>query len=74
MNLKKWLLKENVMQDVFAARIGVSQQAISRYVLGQRRPRNPKILTKIERATRGEVTVPELLGIKPGRPYTSRAR
>jgi len=45
----------------FAARIGVSPQAVHRYLHDQRRPKWP-ILEKIKTATNGQVTPNDFLG------------
>lgn len=55
MRLSDWLSGACLSDAVFADRIGVSRQALWRYKAGERMPR-PKIVRRIEKATRGKVT------------------
>lgn len=55
MTLAAWLTKTETTDAVFADRIGVTRQALWRYKTLTRVPR-PEIISKISRATEGEVT------------------
>ena len=54
MQITDWLSKNTISDADFAARIGVSRQALWRYKSGERIPR-PKILERIQLATGGKV-------------------
>lgn len=54
MQLKDYLLLIGATERAFAEAIGVSQQAVSRYVSGARTPR-PAVMMKIHAVTGGRV-------------------
>lgn len=54
MQLKDYLLLIGATERAFAEAIGVSQQAVSRYVSGARTPR-PAVMVKIHAVTGGRV-------------------
>jgi transcriptional regulator with XRE-family HTH domain len=54
MRLKDWLTDRDVTAAAFAVRIGVTPQAVHRYLLG-RKPRSD-VLVAILKATGGQVT------------------
>ncbi|TRO96756.1 helix-turn-helix transcriptional regulator [Glycocaulis profundi] len=64
MTLSDWLKTSNVTPSAFADRIGVSRQAVHRYVEGDRIPRR-EVLTKINEATGGAVTANDFLAPQP---------
>lgn len=55
MNLDTYLNNNQIKKANFAKAIGVSVQALYRYLSGDRTPR-PAIIRRIKRATNGEVT------------------
>jgi predicted transcriptional regulator len=55
MQLATYLERFDISKSAFAARIGVTQVAVSRYVSGQRIPR-PRLMEKIKSETGGRVT------------------
>ncbi len=55
MTLREFLDTENVPHGQFAARIGVSAEAVRRYLQGKRRP-SWDVMPKIIEATGGKVT------------------
>jgi DNA-binding transcriptional regulator YdaS (Cro superfamily) len=54
-DLGRWLERERITQEEFAARIGAHQTQVSRYVTGARKP-SRRIRGVIEVATGGAVT------------------
>ena len=54
MQLRRWLDNRDITVADFAARIGVTAQAVHRYVAGERVPRRD-VMERIKRATRGAV-------------------
>lgn len=54
MQITDWLTKNDISDADFAARIGVSRQALHRYKSGERIPR-PAILQRIQGQTGGQV-------------------
>jgi transcriptional regulator with XRE-family HTH domain len=54
MQITDWLTKNEISDAAFAARIGVSRQALWRYKSGERIPR-PNILKRIQGETGGQV-------------------
>lgn len=54
MQITDWLTKNDISDSAFAARIGVSRQALWRYKSGERIPR-PIILQRIQGETGGQV-------------------
>ncbi len=65
MNLKDYLDRESVTHTAFAERISVTQQAVSRYCLGQRIP-GLKVMTRIVEATDRTVMANDFFGLKDG--------
>jgi DNA-binding transcriptional regulator YdaS (Cro superfamily) len=55
MRLADFLSQERMTATEFAAKVGVSQPCMSRYLAGQRRPA-PEIINRIFRLTRGKVS------------------
>lgn len=55
MKLNHWLTSNDVTDDDFAARIGVSTHAVKKWRYGERRPRIEAI-ARIAEATNGAVT------------------
>jgi len=55
MQLKEWLVTNDITLSQFALRIGSSRGAVMKWVSGERFPRT-RMLIEIERATNGEVT------------------
>jgi len=70
--LRRYLESKNIPQHEFGSRIGVTQPAISRYVLGERFP-EPEIILKIEKATGGYITPTDWYESLP-RPVSSEGR
>lgn len=60
MKLADYLETVGETHEAFAARIGVSQVTITRYINGRRLPR-PHVLTRIVSATKGAVTANDFL-------------
>jgi transcriptional regulator with XRE-family HTH domain len=56
MLLKTYLQNNKITETAFAARLGVSQVTINRYVLGKRFP-SPDMIRRIAVETRGKVKV-----------------
>jgi len=56
MTLDAWLTQNAIDNSEFAQRIGVTTEAVRRYRLGERRPRNETILAAIDRETNGVIT------------------
>lgn len=54
MDLRAYLEREETTYSAFARQIGVSPQAVQRYVVGERRP-SAEIMTAIAHATDGDV-------------------
>ena len=67
MKLASYLARHGISHGAFAARIGTSQVAVSRYVSGHRMPRR-EILRTIVDATDGEVSASDFLDPTPGGP------
>lgn len=55
MKLDEYLAKTGISQPAFAADIGCTQAAVSRYVSRRRIPR-PRLMARIEKVTNGAVT------------------
>lgn len=55
MKLSEWLQSENISQRAFAARVGASPAAVTRWVSGARKPRFDQA-TRIAAVTSGAVT------------------
>jgi DNA-binding transcriptional regulator YdaS (Cro superfamily) len=64
MTLRDYLTKHNLSLGNFAQRIGVTREAVRLWARKARTPRNAQMVA-IMRATNGEVTAQELLGILP---------
>lgn len=64
MNLDEYLWKNKVRQRDFAALIGSTDSMVSWLRSGGRRP-SVELAKRIEKATNGEVTAVELLGLTP---------
>ena len=62
MKITDWLTKNDISDADFAARIGVSRQALWRYKSGERIPR-PNILQRIQGQTGGEVQPADFFGM-----------
>jgi len=60
MTLQEYLARNGLSQAAFARRIGVSQQAVQRYVDGKRVPKRA-LAKKIVEVTGGQVTYQDLL-------------
>lgn len=56
MKLAKYLETKNLTQTAFAAKVGVTQVAMNRYVRGERTP-SVEIIAAIHKATKGAVTL-----------------
>ncbi|GLK69210.1 helix-turn-helix domain-containing protein [Hansschlegelia plantiphila] len=69
MTLSGYLAKTGLSHSAFAALIGTSQAAVSRYVLGKRTPR-PEHMARITEATGGQVTPNDFFG-SPSVPNSS---
>lgn len=54
MQLREYLDRREITIPVFAERIGVSVQAVHRYVTGERTPR-PEVMKRIAAVTQGDV-------------------
>ena len=54
MQLRQYLTKRNIAIPAFAERIGVTQQAVHRYLTGERLPRRD-VMERIKAATGGAV-------------------
>jgi transcriptional regulator with XRE-family HTH domain len=54
MQLRQYLADHDITMPVFAERIGVTTQAVYRYVNGERTPRRD-VMERIRAATRGAV-------------------
>lgn len=54
MRLREYLLAREISMTVFAERIGVSPQAVHRYLNGERLPRR-EVMERIKAETRGAV-------------------
>lgn len=59
--LERYLTENRLSQDDFAARVGVSQVAVSRWIAGTRMPRR-ETLARIASLTNGQVTANDFLG------------
>lgn len=62
--LRRWLADTGTTQAELARAVGVGQSAVSRIAAGVELP-NPATAAALAKATRGKVTVCELLGISP---------
>lgn len=60
MDLRTYLTERNITPSAFAREVGVTPQAMHRYVNGQRWPRGDKA-RRIEELTGGEVSASDLL-------------
>ena len=60
MDLKLYLESRNLTHAEFAAMVGVTPSSISNYICGTRQP-TLKIGRAIEKATRGKVSIEDLL-------------
>ena len=63
MQITDWLTKKDISDADFAARIGVSRQALWRYKSGERIPR-PKILKRIQDETGGQVQPADFFAVQ----------
>lgn len=61
MQITDWLTKNDISDADFAARVGVSRQALWRYKTGDRIPRRP-ILERIQSETGGQVQPADFFG------------
>ena len=61
MQITDWLTTNDISDADFAARIGVSRQALWRYKAGERIPRRP-ILERIQSVTGGDVRPADFFG------------
>jgi predicted transcriptional regulator len=64
MSLSTYLQKNGLSYDDFGQMIGVTATSVYRYAMGDRFPR-PSILSRIKKATRGEITYDVLLDSIP---------
>ena len=64
MKLGTYLSENGITHADFAARIGTSQAAVTRYVLEQRTPR-PDVISRIMSITSGEVTANDFMPAYP---------
>lgn len=62
MTLQDYLAEHHLTQVRFAARVGVTQAAISRWVTGSKLPTWPQLI-RIKHTTDGAVTPNDFLGI-----------
>ncbi len=62
MKLADYLSTHRITHAEFAATIGATQAAVSRYANGKRMPRQP-LLRKIMQATQGRVTANDFMAI-----------
>ena len=60
MDLNTYLEEKQISRPVFAEEIGVTVQALGRYLNGQRRP-EWEVLKAIKKVTNGEVTADDFL-------------
>lgn len=60
MNLREYLDKREISQSEFADMIGVTKQAVSKYLSGERSPKTP-VAMKIQKITHGNVSMEELM-------------
>ena len=67
MTLSEYLDANNMTGADFATRIGVSRQALHRYVNGERRPEWP-VIERIAAATDGAVTANDFMSLPAGPP------
>lgn len=61
MRLEEWMRQNRVTQAEFGARVGVGQDAVSRWASGSRTPR-PDHMAQIRRETGGAVTADDFIG------------
>ncbi len=61
MRLEVWMKENRVTQAEFAARVGTTQETVSKWIAGLRMPR-PKRLALIKSETGGAVTADDFLG------------
>jgi DNA-binding transcriptional regulator YdaS (Cro superfamily) len=61
MDIRKWRQDEEKSQEVVAELLGVTQAYFSKIELGRRRA-GPRLARRIERITKGAVTVADLRG------------
>lgn len=66
MKLADYLDAHSIPRAQFAERIGVSDESVRRYIVGDRRP-NRRTLEKIALATACKVTANDFFGISPQR-------
>lgn len=62
MRLTSWLDINGLSDAEFARQVGVERQTIGRYKFGERFPK-PDLLTKIYKATAGNVTANDFVGM-----------
>jgi len=74
MRLGKWLRQNEITQGVFGKRVGVTQGRISQIVIAG--TTSLRMALAIEKATRGDVTVRDLLMSKtsPNAPHSAQNR
>ncbi len=61
MKLGPYLSESGLSKKVFADSIGVSEEAVRRYVTGERKPDWP-VLARIVKATGGKVSADDFMG------------
>ncbi len=61
MSLRDWLESEGKSLDWLATQLHVSQAAIRHWIAGRHRPRDPAILSEIERLSAGRVTAGDVI-------------
>lgn len=72
MKLADYLNEQNLRQEEFAARLGVEQATVSRYLSGKRMPTR-RILEVIVEITSGRVTPNDFMGGAPSQKAPSEA-
>jgi DNA-binding transcriptional regulator YdaS (Cro superfamily) len=59
MKISYYLKKHNLSRAAFAKKAGVIDKAVSHWITGERKPK-PATALKIERVTKGEVTLQDI--------------
>lgn len=63
--LQRYLDKEKLSHDSFAELSGIARTTITRVLNGTRKRFSPEAARKVVKATHGEVTLEEALGLPP---------
>lgn len=66
MKLQTYIEKASITQEQFAASLGVTQAAVSRWIQGKKLPR-PEAMKRISEITSGEVTPNDFYGLEDGK-------